>query len=238
MDLKVVFTIFLVLNLVGTLVNHIDDTDETYGYWEPLHYLSNKVGLQTWEYAPQYAIRTYSFIFPTYAVVKTLQSMNVPKLVVFKTIKGLLGLLAAYSGTNFVGCLSEAFGQPIAFLTMIFMALSPGIFFCSTSYLPSAVCMSLLMLSITAWLRNKFVECIFWGSVAVLCTGWPFVGLLFLPLGLHMVISLFVERIDRGAGKYFGGVLPVLQLALTGVVLITLIQGLVFALDFHYYNKW
>lgn len=237
MNVKAAFTILLVVNLVGTVVNHIDDTDETYGYWEPLHYLSNRVGLQTWEYSPLYAIRTYSFIFPVYAIVSALQWASISKLVVFKTIKGMLGLLAAYSGSEFVDAVSQSFGQPVASLTITFMVLSPGIFFCSTSYLPSAVCMSLLMLSITAWLRNKFVLCIFWGSVAVLCTGWPFVGLLFLPLGLHMVACRFVEHVDRRTGTFLKGALQVVQLACSGVALIALIQTLVFALDYQYYNR-
>ena len=57
-------SIFLAANLIMGTVNHIDDTDETYGYFEPLHFLLYGIGMQTWEYAPQYAIRTYTFLSP------------------------------------------------------------------------------------------------------------------------------------------------------------------------------
>ena len=33
------FFVFLLVNAIASKVNHIDDTDETYGYYEPLHYL-------------------------------------------------------------------------------------------------------------------------------------------------------------------------------------------------------
>lgn len=46
------FLIFATVNTVAAVVNHIDDTDETFGYWEPLHFLLTGRGMQTWEYAP------------------------------------------------------------------------------------------------------------------------------------------------------------------------------------------
>mmetsp|Transcript_20799 Transcript_20799/g.31232 ORF Transcript_20799/g.31232 Transcript_20799/m.31232 type:complete len:129 (-) Transcript_20799:1670-2056(-) len=42
----------------------ITDCDEVYNYWEPLHFLNYGSGLQTWEYAPQYALRTYAYLLP------------------------------------------------------------------------------------------------------------------------------------------------------------------------------
>ena len=36
-----ILMLFLTLNTVAVLINHIEDTDETYGYWEPLNYLLN-----------------------------------------------------------------------------------------------------------------------------------------------------------------------------------------------------
>ena len=44
--------------------NHIDDTDAVYGYYEPLHYILFGKGMQTWEYSPQFAIRSYAYLHP------------------------------------------------------------------------------------------------------------------------------------------------------------------------------
>ena len=40
----------------------ISDCDETFNYWEPLHYLIYGKGFQTWEYDPQYGLRSYFYI--------------------------------------------------------------------------------------------------------------------------------------------------------------------------------
>jgi len=42
----------------------IADCDEVYNYWEPVHFLHYQSGMQTWEYAPQYALRTYAYLVP------------------------------------------------------------------------------------------------------------------------------------------------------------------------------
>jgi hypothetical protein len=38
------------------------DCDEVFNYWEPLHNLIHGSGLQTWEYAPTYALRSYLYL--------------------------------------------------------------------------------------------------------------------------------------------------------------------------------
>lgn len=40
----------------------MQDCDETFNYWEPTHYLSHGYGLQTWEYSPEYGIRSWLYI--------------------------------------------------------------------------------------------------------------------------------------------------------------------------------
>jgi alpha-1,2-mannosyltransferase len=48
------------------MANHmpIMDCDEVYNYWEPLSFLLHGTGQQTWEYANEYALRTYAYIVP------------------------------------------------------------------------------------------------------------------------------------------------------------------------------
>jgi len=53
---------FLAANLLSALFAPIQDCDETFNYWEPTHYLSHGYGLQTWEYSPEFAIRSWVYI--------------------------------------------------------------------------------------------------------------------------------------------------------------------------------
>ena len=52
----------LVFNLASALLAPMDDCDEVFNYWEPLHFVWKRVGLQTWEYAPNFALRSYSYL--------------------------------------------------------------------------------------------------------------------------------------------------------------------------------
>lgn len=56
------FYVFLAANVLAALYAPIQDCDETFNYWEPTHYLSHGYGLQTWEYSPEYAIRSWLYI--------------------------------------------------------------------------------------------------------------------------------------------------------------------------------
>lgn len=47
---KSAFLVLLASKLLSAFLNIIHDCDETYNYWEPLHYLIHGYGLQTWEY--------------------------------------------------------------------------------------------------------------------------------------------------------------------------------------------
>jgi alpha-1,2-mannosyltransferase len=46
------------------------DCDEVYNYWEPLHFLLFGTGFQTWEYANEYALRTYAYLTPLCGLAK------------------------------------------------------------------------------------------------------------------------------------------------------------------------
>lgn len=56
------FWFFLAANLVSAAYSPIEDCDETFNYWEPTHYLSHGYGLQTWEYSPNYSIRSWLYV--------------------------------------------------------------------------------------------------------------------------------------------------------------------------------
>ncbi|KNC53119.1 alpha-1,2-mannosyltransferase ALG9 [Thecamonas trahens ATCC 50062] len=52
----------LVALVMAVFMAPIPDCDEVFNYWEPLHYLIHGTGLQTWEYASQYALRSYAYL--------------------------------------------------------------------------------------------------------------------------------------------------------------------------------
>ena len=60
----------VLVRVIGAMINGIADCDETYNYWEPLHYLVYDFGHQTWEYSPEYTLRSYAYLLPHALMVK------------------------------------------------------------------------------------------------------------------------------------------------------------------------
>jgi hypothetical protein len=251
----IICSIFLAANLIVSTINHIDDTDETYGYYEPLHYLLYKVGMQTWEYAPQYAIRTYSFITPFWIFGSFLKFLNVQKLFVFYGIRMLLGCFGAISEGFYVVTIYENYGVEIGRYTLLFLLCSSGVLYCSTALLPSAVIMSIMMVSSSLWIRRQYIATIFLGCVAVLWSGWPFVGILFIPFGLHMLWDTYYntdkndniieqevtknveDKMEISNRERFEGMQNVVILCFQGLFILMLAAGSAIAVDYFMYNR-
>lgn len=58
----VAFKAILSARFCAAIWSHISDCDETFNYWEPFHYLVYGNGLQTWEYDPEFALRSYAYL--------------------------------------------------------------------------------------------------------------------------------------------------------------------------------
>ena len=58
------FVLLLVPRLLAAYFSHVADCDETFNYWEPVHFMVFGFGQQTWEYSPVYALRTYAYLLP------------------------------------------------------------------------------------------------------------------------------------------------------------------------------
>lgn len=204
--------IILIVIVFSTVYSYIDDTDETFGYWEPLHYLLFNKGMQTWygssaefvlidfslvfyrEYDPTYAIRSYAFITPFKLLLYMIKSLlsstseQIVKVVLFYLLKFIFGLFAAYSAVQLIKSVSLVYSKSISTLVTIFLLTSPGISFASVAFLPSAVSMTLIMLATSNFFFKNYIWTVFYGCVAVLFTGWPFVGVILLFYGLSMLI--------------------------------------------------
>ena len=59
-----IFVVLWVPRLAAAIWAPVADCDETFNYWEPTHFTIFGFGMQTWEYSPVYALRTYSYLLP------------------------------------------------------------------------------------------------------------------------------------------------------------------------------
>ena len=130
------FYVFAAANLIAALYAPIQDCDEVYNYWEPTHYLVHGYGFQTWEYSPDYAIRSWIYV-SLHAIVNKLGSFFLSsKSSEFYFVRSILAIACAGCETQLFSTIARALNPRIAVMFMIVTLSSPGMFYASVSYLP------------------------------------------------------------------------------------------------------
>jgi alpha-1,2-mannosyltransferase len=187
------FLCVLGVRLLSVLYNLIWDCDETYNYWEQLHYLTYKSGLQTWEYSPSHALRSYLYIFIHMIAIYPLTSLNlVSKISAFFITRFFLACLMSTCETKFYFALKKLNSQNNNLhLYFILLSLSNvGHFTSLTSFLPSSFCMYLTLYSYGKWFTNELNKAVFGIGLASLL-GWPFSAILGVPI---LIDYIFIEK--------------------------------------------
>ncbi len=230
------------VRVAGALLSPIADCDETFNYWEPVHYLVYGTGMQTWEYAPAYTLRSYAYLLPHAAVGKLLDVVlqliqgHVPdKRLVFYGLRVLLGLVSAACEATFVDGVTRRLGPRPGLLTFALLLTSAGVFQASPALLPSSAAANLVMVTTANWLTHRNWWATFFAVLAVLALGWPFVALLFVPLAAHVLYDCVY--VSAGAGpvpQWRRGGLRVLGY---GVGAVALVLPVVLAIDAFFYQR-
>jgi alpha-1,2-mannosyltransferase len=214
----------------------IADCDEVFNYWEPLHYLLHGHGLQTWEYSPAYALRSYLYVvlhLPFALLARAAaQSFGGDKVTAFYLTRAALGLASTGCELRLVTSTHAALGPSVALPTLILLASSAGMSHASISFLPSSFAMGCLSLAIAHWIdasrlvaaalptrptspspsARAYALAIWWVAAASL-VGWPFAALAGLPLAIDATAALGPRRFLSLAVRY-GILLAVPTLAL------------------------
>ncbi|XP_042901366.1 alpha-1,2-mannosyltransferase ALG9 [Parasteatoda tepidariorum] len=182
------FKILLSLRLCAAVWNSMFDCDEVYNYWEPMHYLLHGKGFQTWEYSPQYAIRSYAYLWlhavPCYLYGVVLQSN---KFAVFYCLRCLFAFCCSLCDIYFYQAVCKHFGNNIGRILILLLAVSAGMFRSSTSFLPSTFSMYLSTAALSSWFLQKYELAVFATAVSTL-VGWPFAAILGLPIAFDMIV--------------------------------------------------
>ncbi|KAF3925496.1 hypothetical protein AA313_de0204064 [Arthrobotrys entomopaga] len=189
---NVALSITLFAGLVSATYATIPDCDEVFNYWEPTHYLSHGNGLQTWEYSPVYAIRSWLYIGIHALLIIPLSVAGFDKVVILEvTIRVLLVGVASFSQTELYDGLSRALSPDIGILFLLISVPSAGMFQAAPAYLPSSFAMYFVMFGMAAFLKAPRypVKALIFFSIAGLW-GWPFSLVLVIPQLVLWVVDL------------------------------------------------
>lgn len=151
-----VFCCFIIARLFSALFLHITDCDETYNYWEPLHFLLYGKGFQTWEYSPEFGLRSYLYLLIHAVPVNLIRGVfGINSKSVFYCTRIMLGIVCAAAETSMYRSIRTYCSDYIAKIWLIFQLISPGMFISSTALLPSSFSMYFTMVFFSAWLRKS-----------------------------------------------------------------------------------
>lgn len=203
------FTAFFVVNFLAALYAPIQDCDEVFNFWEPTHYLNHLFGLQTWEYAPEFSIRTWLYVVIHAIVGKIGSLLSSNKPFEFYMLRTVLAVACAASETRLFSAISRTLNPRIGIMFLMAMVFSPGMFHASVAYLPSSFSMYTSMLGTAAFMDwrgglKTHVGVMWFGIGAIV--GWPFSAALIVPLVMEDIFLAYLS-IDRSeaAFRYIDG---------------------------------
>ena len=181
------FAILAFARCVSALCNIVHDCDETFNFWEPLHYLVHGTGMQTWEHSPTFALRSYLYLGLHYVVAKPAavlaSALALPRIHAFHAVRIALGVVSAYAEAWLCAEVAKI-DQNASRILVVASAFSAGMFAAATAFLPSSFAMYCVTCAAAASLAGKHaVACA--ACVAAVTIAWPFAGICAIPYGLE-----------------------------------------------------
>lgn len=173
--------------LLLALVAPVQDCDEVFNYWEPLAHLAGRpFALMTWEYAPQYALRTYAYVAAHLPAARLAAALLPgPGPAAFYALRAGLALLAAAAEASLAAAAGRRFGADLGATMTLLSAASAGGALASSALLPSSAAMALSAVALARWVDGDWRAAAAWAVAATIVPGWPFVAVMFAPLALH-----------------------------------------------------
>ena len=175
------------LRLLNAYLAGVADCDETYNYWEAVCVLAAphpvRRPLQTWEYAPEFALRSWAYVLPYAAISRIVDNS-------FLAVRlCCIALPFALAEASLVKGAHARFGSDTAWALLGLLASSAGHAAAAPALVPSATIAALAAWSQGRWLRGDRRGAVFLAVLATLWPGWPFVAVLFVPLAVDVLLK-------------------------------------------------
>lgn len=201
--------LLLVPRLFSAFFNLIHDCDETYNYWEPLHYLLYGEGFQTWEYSPDFALRSYLYVIAHYAfafpldAVGRIISPDAGKLAAFYGLRCVFALATASTEALLIHALCKAGRRKQSWVFLALLTTSSAMFVSSTSFLPGTFSMYCFTLAAACVLLDRPAAVIVACASSVI-VGWSVTAVAALPYALWVVSTTnFLKSLKVAIGATF-----------------------------------
>ena len=177
------------LRILSSLYNIISDCDETFNYWEPLHYMLFSHGFQTWEYSPVYAIRSYLYIV-LHAIPLYPLRYYISKVALFYLLRVIFAVFSILVESYFISSVRRKFSTSLSHILSFVLTVNTGMFISTTAFLPSSFALQFVTLAYAAWWNKNLKLSVFCVAISALI-GWPFSAALGFPIAVDII---FIQR--------------------------------------------
>lgn len=197
-----VFSVFALAGLIAAAFAPIQDCDEVFNYWEPSHLLNHGYGRQTWEYSPEFGIRSWAYagLHALIVFIGQRGPFIVSKISEFYFVRSVFAVVCALCQTRLYVAVERTIGRNVAVAFAIISVTSAGMYHASVAYLPSSFAMYTVMMGTATFLESVdgegTAEGIFWFAIGSLL-GWPFAGALLIPFLLAEACG-FISAPNKG----------------------------------------
>lgn len=176
--------------------SNIQDCDEVFNFWEPLHYLDQGHGFQTWETSPAYALRSWAYvllhIFPAKFPI-WLASLD--KRHAFFGLRMIFAFTTSFCEARLYRAVVDHVNDRVGRYMLFMLLFSAGMWNASTAFLPSTFAMYATTAAASfsfvppssSRVQRTFAATLLFATAAIF--GWPFSLLLAVPFVLE---ELFV----------------------------------------------
>ncbi|ODV89565.1 glycosyltransferase family 22 protein [Tortispora caseinolytica NRRL Y-17796] len=156
------------------------DCDEVYNYWEPLHYFVHHSGFQTWEYSPQYGIRSWFYIAVHSPIINIGKKLAVSRLTQFYSLRIFLSIISALSEFRLFLALKRVYSLRMASIYLAFTTFACGMSHAAGAFLPSSFAMYTSTIALAYFIEGKLEACYVFTAIGALI-GWPFAAISGVP---------------------------------------------------------
>ncbi|KAG8833676.1 mannosyltransferase, partial [Serendipita sp. 399] len=127
--------LLLLVRFCAAMYSNISDCDEVFNFWEPLHYIHHGYGFQTWEVSPQFAIRSWAYIFLHYPYAILGSFLTKGKRPSFFAVRVALGLFSTLCEAKLYRAVVESISARVGMYFLIMSLTSTGMWISSTGML-------------------------------------------------------------------------------------------------------
>ncbi|KAG9102402.1 mannosyltransferase [Ceratobasidium sp. 392] len=189
---SVAFRILILVRVCAATWSNIQDCDEVFNFWEPLHYLDQGHGFQTWETSPAYGLRSWAYVllhllpakFPTW-----LASWG--KRPTYFGLKMIFAVVTSLCEARFYRTVVENINERVGRYLLFMLLFSAGMWNASTAFLPStfamytttAACSFSFVPPSSSRTQRTLAATVLFAAGAIV--GWPFSLLLSVPFVLE-----------------------------------------------------